>query len=226
METQTAPTATFIEAVKAGDAGKIDELLHAHPSLVTARTEHDVSAVLLACYMQQAAVLDVLLAQNPTLSLHEAAALGQTERVRALLDEDPAQLNAFAPDGFAPLGLAAFFGRLETLNHLLERGADVNTPSQNAIRVRPLHSAVAHRQPEVALQMATQLLAHGADIQVAQQGGWTPLHQAAAHNHTAMVDLLLRHGADRNARSDDGKTPADMARAQGHPALADQLEAS
>lgn len=74
--------------------------------------------------------------------------------------------------------------------------------------------------------MATQLLAHGAEVQVAQQGGWTPLHQAAAHNHTAMVDLLLRHGADRNARSDDGQTPADMARAQGHTLLADQLDAS
>lgn len=217
------PTAAFIEAIKTGEVDQVAALLKQHPALVSARTEQGVSVILLACYMQQAAVLEVLLVQTPPLTLHEAAALGHTAKVAALLDEEPVAINRFTPDGFAPLGLAAFFGRLETLTLLLERGAAVNTPSQNAIQVRPLHSAVAHRQPEVALQMALQLLNHGANVNVAQQGGWTPLHQAAAHNHTAMVNLLLQHGADRTAQSDDGKTPADMAHQQGHTDLANEL---
>ncbi len=219
MEESTA----FIEAIKTGDVDQVAALLEQHPALVSARTEQGVSVIMLACYMQQTAVLEVLLAQKPTLTLHEAAAMGLTAQVAAWLDADPSSINSFTPDGFASLGLAAFFGRLETLTLLLERGAAVNTTSQNAIQVRPLHSAVAHRNPAVALQMAEQLLAHGVDVNVAQQGGWTPLHQAAAHNHTAMVDLLLQHGSDRTARSDDGKTPADMARQQGHTDLAHEL---
>ena len=30
------------------------------------------------------------------------------------------------------------------------------------------------------------------------QDGWTALHYAASHDHTAVVNSLLRHGADVN----------------------------
>ena len=44
-----------------------------------------------------------------------------------------------------------------------------------------------------------------------KQGGYTPLHEAAANGQVEMVKLLLSHGADVTCASDDGKTAIDLA---------------
>jgi ankyrin repeat protein len=59
--------------------------------------------------------------------------------------------------------------------------------------------------------MVTELVDHGADVNAAQQGGWTALHQAAAHGQIQLVELLLSKGAEINSASNEGKTPLDMA---------------
>ena len=218
-----ASTNAFFEAVQSGDLEPVRVWLHEEPALRHARHDTGASALLWAVYHGQQAVANELLRQDAETDLFEATALGDLDRVAALLDAQPQAVNRHAPDGFAPLGLAAFFGHDAVLAALLAHGADANTPSRNAMQVRPLHSAAAHRRPEVALSMARRLLEAGAEVNVAQQGGWTPLHQAAAHGHAALVDLLLAHGADPDARSDDARTPADMARANGFADLADHL---
>ncbi len=63
------------------------------------------------------------------------------------------------------------------------------------------------------------LLARGADPNVTQGGGWTPLHAAARHGDAAMARALLEHGARPGTRSDDGKTAADLATKAGHEEL-------
>jgi ankyrin repeat protein len=54
----------------------------------------------------------------------EAAALGEVETLRTLLDADASGVSAWSDDGFTPLHYAAFFGRPEAARLLLERGAD------------------------------------------------------------------------------------------------------
>ena len=85
-----------------------------------------MSDLLQALYAGDRDRVDELLAADPTLDVFEAAAFGRAERLRELLDEDPSRANAFADDGFHPLGLACFFGHLEAARLLLDRGADVN----------------------------------------------------------------------------------------------------
>jgi ankyrin repeat protein len=51
----------------------------------------------------------------------------------------------------------------------------------------------------------------GADVDVAQPGGFTALHAAAASGNRKLVELLLERGADRNAHLDDGRTPRELA---------------
>lgn len=201
----------LIEAVKTGDVHSINTLLLDDPALTYTRNEQGISIILQALYQGQRVIAEVLLAHKEEPDIFEAAALGLNERIKELLVVKPQLLHEFSPDGFSPLGLAAYFGRPSIVHLLLEKGANPNEPSHNAMQVRPLHSAVAHRQPQVALTIAKILLKHGAEVNVTQQGGWTPLHQAAARGHAKLVKILLAHGADKQAESDTKLTPLQVA---------------
>jgi len=208
-------TPLFFEAIKAGDLSKVRSLLEVDPHLLSSRDDQGVSAILTAVYYHQPEIVAELLARGLELDIWEASATGQLSRVTALLDQDETLLDRYSPDGFTPLGLSAFFGKQAVLETLVARGADVNLPSRNPMKVRPIHSAVAHHDPVVALQMAQVLLDNGVDVNVTQTGGFTPLHEAANHGNIEMVRLLIHHGANKTARSDDGRTPLDIAQ-QGH----------
>src|SRR5881397_3325720 len=104
-----------------------------------------MSELLEAIYRGDHARAEKLLAADPELDVFEAAAVGRADRLRELLDDDPELANAWAEDGFQPLGLASFFGHLEAARLLVERGADVNSASRNDFKVAPLHSAVAEK---------------------------------------------------------------------------------
>ncbi len=162
------------------------------------------------------------LAEGAALTIWEAAALGRDERVARLLDEEPSLAGAWSPDGYPPVGLAAFFAGAPTVRLLLDRGADMAAAARNPMKVQPLHAAVAARNAEtVAL-----LLERGADVNARQQAGYTPLMGAAAGGREDLVELLLSHGADPSLRGDDGKSAADIAREHGHEALARRLGAA
>ena len=223
----------MIEAVKAGDLARVDELLTEDPSLVLARDAVGVSVLLLARYRSATAVVVRLLAAGATVDvaeaghhargprtveLAEAAALGDADRLAALLAADPGAVNARSADGFTPLHYAAFFGGVAVARILLDLGADPNVRSDNDQLVMPLHSAVAG-QSEVALL----LIEHGADVNVKQRHGWTPLHTASNEGHEKVVDALIAAGADPAATNDDGITAADLAEKRGHSDLAARL---
>ena len=153
------------------------------------------SELLLALYRGDQAAADEILAGDPELDVFEAAASGRTERLRELLDEDADLANAWAADGFQPLGLASFFGHSEAARLLVERGAEVNSASRNNFKVMPLHSACAARDADVRYEIAKLLLEHGADPNARQQGDFTPLMEADQNNDTRLRELLEQHGA-------------------------------
>jgi ankyrin repeat protein len=185
----------FLEAVKAGDAGAVRELLAADRSLAAARDEQGLSAVLLACYHGHAEVRDVLLAADPPLDALELAAVGDADALRG------ADLVVRAPDGFTPLHYAAFFGGPAAVRVLLDAGADPDADADNPLGVRPLHSAAARGDRE----SAQALLDAGAEVDPRQNGGFTPLHAAAHNDDAELAELLLARGADPDARTDDGR---------------------
>lgn len=216
----------FFAAAKDGHMNEVRRLLDARPSLLRARNSEGLSPVLFAAYLERSEVVDELLRRGPALDIFEAATVGAIDRVRELLGKNSHLVHEFSGDGFPPAALAAYFGQTEALALLLEAGADPNAISRNTRQVRPLHSAVAHRRPEAALKSAEVLLARGAEVNVAQPGGWTPLHHAAASGHVELVKLLLRSGADTQAKSDDGRTPVDLAAAYGFTEVTDILRRS
>jgi ankyrin repeat protein len=154
-----------------------------------------MSELLQAIYRGDQARADELLAASPELDVFEASATGRAERLRELLDGDPSLANAWADDGFQPLGLASFFGHVEAARLLVERGAEVNSASRNDMKVMPLHSAAATGDPEARYELAKLLLKHGADPNARQQDDFTPLQAAEQLGDQRLAELLRQHGA-------------------------------
>ena len=124
------------------------------------------------------------LAAGKELDVFEASALGRTERVRELLDEDPARVNAFGDDGFHPLGLASFFGHVDAARLLLERGADVNALARNEhIQTAAIHAAAAvgdtGSDESTRYELVKLVLEHGADPNL-EQRRWLPRDRRGA----------------------------------------------
>lgn len=215
-------TGDLFAAVKDGDAERVARLVREYPALARARNADGLSVVLFARYRFRLDIVETLLSARPELDVFEAAALGRTEWVEELLAQAPDLVRSYSPDGFTALQLASFFGRAEAAQALVEHGADVNAVSRNPFTVMPLHSAVAGRHYAIC----ELLLAHGAEANAAQQGGFTPLHEAAQHGDRRLVDLLLAYGADTRLRKDDGQTPTATAAAHGHADIAALLAAA
>ena len=212
----TVETAAFVAAVTRGDRAAAERALAGNSSLARARNDAGISVVCLAVYAGQRELATELAARREDLDVFEASCLGATERVRELVRRDPELVEALSPDGFRPLGYGAFFGHLELVRFLLASGASVERPSENPMRVRPLHSAVAHLDPSLAPRLAAPLLEAGADPNARQQGGFTPLHEAAHNGTVELIRLLLRHGARVELCNDAGATPRELALEQGH----------
>ena len=134
------------------------------------------SSILTAMYNRKRDEAVRLAAAASTLTVWEAAALGDDDRLRELLDRDPGLANAYAADGFLPLSLAAFFAPAATTKLLLERGAIPGTAARNDMKVQALHAAVAARNADAV----SMLLDRGADPNARQQVGYTPLMGAAS----------------------------------------------
>jgi uncharacterized protein len=156
-----------------------------------------MSDVLQALYRGDAEEAERL-AAGRDLNVFEASALGRTDRLRELLDEDPSLANAFADDGFHPAGLAAFFGHVDTTRLLLERGAAVNQLSRNEhIQTAVIHAAAASEGKDEATRynLVKLALEHGADPNLRQGGGFRAIDAARQNGDTHVEQLLLEHGA-------------------------------
>ncbi len=202
----------FIEAIKAGEIDHVTQALDQDATLVNARADNGLSAVLVAAYYNEPQVARLLAQRGAELNIFEAATVGALDRVEGWIVAQPELINAYAPDGFQPIGLAAFFGHQAVVELLLRVGAEVDSPSKNAMRVRPLHSAIANRRTAIA----KLLIEHGADVNSTQADDFTPLHEAAQNGLLEVTEWLLDRGARANARLANGQTPLALAIEQQH----------
>jgi len=140
-----------------------------------------------------------LLASNPSA--------GPTEpflaAFRAVESGDVAELNAL-------------LGRNPRLAQ--ERGTNGNTLLNLAV------SIAAKANLGCGLALVEALLAAGADANDPNDRGWTPLHQAAYSNQSAIATALIQSGADLDAEAHgSGGTPLIAALFWGHREVAEVL---
>jgi uncharacterized protein len=126
---------------------------------------------------------------------------------------------AAAGDGLSQEDRIAFFvnharsGEIDAVKQGLAEGIPVN--GRDSLDQTALLAAISSNSlPEVQL-----LLAHGADVEIADNAGWTPLHYATWFGSNSLVlKELLDHGAKIDARNGRGITPLYFASVTGHEA--------
>lgn len=134
-------------------------------------------------------MIRLLLEHGATLDLTVAAALGDIERVRQILDVEPARIRDTRPSGRRPLSAAVEAGHDAIARLLLERGADPNWGEPTAPKGRSLQAAAsAGKRALVEL-----LLACGADPNSSVDSSGNAVTAAATPGIRAL--LVARGGA-------------------------------
>jgi ankyrin repeat protein len=151
----------------------------------------DVSEIRQALYRGDRAAAVALVEGGAPVDGFDAAALGEVDRLRALVTSYPDLVHAWSADGFTALHFAAYLGGAAAVRVLLDAGADVHAVARNDMRVQPLHSAAALGDVEAC----RLLLDAGADPNAAQQGGYLPLDEAVLTKNDALAELLRARGA-------------------------------
>ncbi|KAL8773553.1 MAG: hypothetical protein Q9209_001658 [Squamulea sp. 1 TL-2023] len=124
--------------------------------------------------------------------LQIAAAFGHIEIIKVLL-EFGANINAAgAPFGGTALWYAAHRGLVNTVEFLLDRGAEIELLPKASIGTG--HNALISAAKVGHLQVVQILLSKGANINATAQG-MTALRLASQYGHTPVVQLLLSEGA-------------------------------
>jgi ankyrin repeat protein len=157
---------------------------------------------------------------DPQLPLHRAAGADHTEIVTVLIDAG-ATVDATS-GGLTPLMLAASSAGADTVQALLDGGADASIPNHKFYSATAWH--YAGREGNIpALQT---FLDAGVDINLMDTTKTTALIYAAFFGRADAVQFLLDNGADPNLRDVWNSTARGWADFQGFPEVADIIGAA
>ncbi len=172
---------------------------------------------------------------EPEVEIFGALVTGDTGTFRRLLGEHPDLANARNENGDSLLMTAAYMGRRDLFDLLIETGAGVSLFEASALGL--VERVVERLSDEPALvnayshdgwtalhlasffghgDVANLLLARGADVNARSKSTRfakenTPLHAAAANRQVGVAEILIAHGADVNAKDGSGFTPLALA---------------
>ncbi|MBN2551447.1 MAG: ankyrin repeat domain-containing protein [Spirochaetales bacterium] len=164
-----------------------------------------------------------------------AAAAGDLDRVRALLERRPGLLEEQDAGGWDALSYAAWGAHQQVHEYLLEQGAEGNLFTEAALGpwesfrrrldLNPIGVGSRDRREKAtpliwAARTGNQagcevLISRGADVSARDREGNGALHHAVMMGRPQLVDFLLVYGADIDAPNDRGRTALHLAAAEG-----------
>ena len=128
--------------------------------------------------------------------IHNAAAAGDLNKVRTLIEADPTLLESKDNDGNTPLITACKTLQVAVANFLIAKGADVN--AKGMVGGTPL--LWARKDKDESFDLIQRLIAKGADVNAVNEYNWTTLCSVVKSGNTKAAKLLIDHGADINFR--------------------------
>ncbi len=187
---------SLVEAVRAGDAGRVRVMLQARPEL--ANTD--------------------MAENNEHRAIHYAVFSRNSDMVKVLMEHGADARKGIYPHRRATtahtVALERGYGEIVAIIEEQEgrrRGTATPAPDELSELIAAGNEAGALAMLEAGPSLAT----------MRNRNGWTPLHIAAATGGDAVAAWLLSHGADVNASGPRGLTPLDRAAGagkQGEPA--------
>ena len=176
--------ATIFELIDRDDADGIRALLAADPAARDVRDERGLSPLMHAVYGGRGSALAAVLEAGDPVDPWDRLVGGYADGLPAP--------DAWTPDGFTPLHLAAFVDNVPAAAALLAAGADPNAlATASFARVTPLGTCAFSG----ALGVARLLLEHGADPHIGEDGAYTVEAEAIARGNEELARLIETAGA-------------------------------
>ncbi len=172
---------------------RVKELVAAHPAVVHANAGWNEMGVEASAHMGRPDMVGFLLERGAPLSLPTSVMMGESERCRELLAEDPERIRERGPHDFALMWYPQIAGgRVDLAQLLLDHGADLD---EEKLGVTLLHRAAYWGQAE----LVDFLLARGARTDGVGRSDFsdlvgTPLDFARARQQEEIVKLLEAKG--------------------------------
>ena len=145
-------------------------------------------------------ILKHLLSRGANLDMCTACMMGNMDRVRELLAQDPAAANrlsdnrTYYPGSGSPIYNAAQAGHMEIVKLLLASGADPNLPEPG---IAPLGRALYNAIVEGHHELAVLLLEAGSVPNQCVESSADALSRAISNDDQRAINLLCTHGASR-----------------------------
>jgi ankyrin repeat protein len=240
----TAMISTLAEAGKihdaaaTGDLRAVKRVLNEQPSALES-VEQGVTPLQIAVLQRQLEVAQLLISKGAKYDVFSASGLGQLDRLKELLKENPQSATNQLLSGtylMTPLVFAAGGGHITVAEFLLANGAKMESSSNGdaALLIAVLNghrdmvafllrhganpNAADHRI--TALRLATEhglkeiaelLVRAGANLNTQSDAGLSPLHWAIIRKHADIAEMLIKKGADVNLHSDEGNDALRLA---------------
>ena len=198
----------------------IAQLLIEHGVNVNARKKNSFTSLHLAAFRGSVEVAQVLLNHGADAKLeaeHGETALHMVSRgeydtqeqgaaTTRLLLECGVDVNARENGGLTSLHEAAFNGKIEVAQVLLNHGANALLKTEEG--ETPLHMVSRGRfdSQERGAGTARLLLKHGVDVDARRKDSWTSLHCAAFNGRVDIAQVLFDHGANAKLETKQGET--------------------
>jgi quinoprotein dehydrogenase-associated probable ABC transporter substrate-binding protein len=153
-----------------------------------------------------------------------AAARNKTRALKFLVSKG-ADIEAPIPGGYTPLFVAVAQGKLAAAKALIQAGAHCDGaygPQHLSLLMaiatqRPPERRIIQVMQEVdPVELAQELIQHGAPVNAVSSKRVTALMVAAAHDNAPVIGVLGRSGADASMKSAEGQTALDIATQNGN----------
>ncbi|WP_353286446.1 ankyrin repeat domain-containing protein [Wolbachia endosymbiont (group A) of Crataerina pallida] len=239
QQTQLSLDKQFFTAVQDGSLNEVKDFVSRGASLDTQDSNNGWTPIIYAAQGSKWDAVKFLIAQGAKFNneityqgtpLHFAAQEGNSNMVQFLLDKG-ADIEAQNAYNKKPLHLAVEAGKLKVVRLLLDRGANIKaadmygqTPLDLAIKKGYENIVEVLKQKQLDLdkelliaaekgdlEKVRESIRRGANVNIQDRQGWTPLFWAIQKNNFNIIELLLDNSADIKVKDNEGWTPLHWA---------------